>query len=444
MSNVPMTLPELALAIHETTFFHSSTFAVLEDGRIIHAAGTRYNFSNDGGISWSETEKMVDTDGNPVGGSETSLVKLSGTNSVGLAARFNAEPEKSAYAMPRVDYHFKYWRSDDAGKTWTPPVRMTAPGTNTAGYQDSFLRASNGRILLPVFVIMGQRSAPNDNPGPMTGRLVNNQWVSTAGHFYDPGFSSVYILYSDDEGATWKRNSNGELIYMVDPNCYFAYGNESSMTEVAPNVLLVMMRCGLGRLIQAWSYDNGETWTRPQATALASSTCPPQIRTLPKGHLLCVWNQESEAEIKQGYNRTRISSAVSRNGGSVWEFYQNVQSIHETTRVEPGPIRPVRPEEGSFAPGKPAPERDARYITHEGPMGRWSYPSVLVMKDRVLIAHTYRTYEPHPDKAEILMKSGKKENSNQLLKVLPMKWFYGGKEPADNPFLPRAYEPAQP
>ena len=33
---------------------------------------------------------------------------------------------------------------------------------------------------------------------------------------------------------------------------------------------------------------------------------------------------------------------------------------------------------------------------------------------------------------------------NQKLKVLPLTWFYGGKELADNPFLPRAHEPASP
>lgn len=33
---------------------------------------------------------------------------------------------------------------------------------------------------------------------------------------------------------------------------------------------------------------------------------------------------------------------------------------------------------------------------------------------------------------------------NGKLKALPVTWFYGGKEPADNPFLPRALEPAQP
>ena len=33
---------------------------------------------------------------------------------------------------------------------------------------------------------------------------------------------------------------------------------------------------------------------------------------------------------------------------------------------------------------------------------------------------------------------------NQKLKVLPLKWFYGGKEPASNPSLKEAYEPAKP
>jgi hypothetical protein len=33
---------------------------------------------------------------------------------------------------------------------------------------------------------------------------------------------------------------------------------------------------------------------------------------------------------------------------------------------------------------------------------------------------------------------------NQKQKVLPLSWFYGGKEPADSPFLKRTQEPAQP
>jgi hypothetical protein len=175
---------------------------------------------------------------------------------------------------------------------------------------------------------------------------------------------------------------------------------------------------------------------------LATSVAPAQIRTLPTGHLLVVWNQESEEEVKRGYNRTRLSAAVSRNGGSIWEFFQNVESMHEETRVEPGPIRPVRPAEYSFNPGLPAPEREVEHVLPASFHGRWAYPSVFVMKDRVLIAHTYSYYEEHPTKAQLTLSRDK--GFSQKLKVLPLTWFYGGKEPAENPFLEQAYEPAKP
>jgi hypothetical protein len=73
------------------------------------------------------------------------------------------------------------------------------------------------------------------------------------------------------------------------------------------------------------------------------------------------------------------------------------------------------------------------------------------MKDRVIITNTVSgEYEPHPTLAQIQTKgTGEKhpetgQYMGQSLKILPLKWFYGGKEPADNPFLREAYEPAKP
>lgn len=59
-------------------------------------------------------------------------------------------------------------------------------------------------------------------------------------------------------------------------------------------------------------------------------------------------------------------------------------------------------------------------------------------------AYTYSMYEEHPTRAEMTLSSKVEGGNNQKLKVLPLNWFYGGKEPADNPFLRRAYEPAKP
>ena len=189
--------------------------------------------------------------------------------------------------------------------------------------------------------------------------------------------------------ADLEYNQDGQLLILRDWSTSYSYVVEPTVTEVKPGRLLMFMRTGLGRHFQAWSNDNGETWTRPQPTSLAASTTPAQIGTLPNGHLVCVWNQESPEEIRRGYNRTRLSSAISRNGGSVWEFFQNVESMHESTRVEPGPIEAVHPEEIHFDPGQPAPVRNGEYVAGAEVHGRWSYPSMIVLKDRVIIAHTY-------------------------------------------------------
>lgn len=440
MSNVPMTLPDLVLATHKTSYFHSSTFVEMDDGRVLHAAGTQFSTSDDGGITWSDNIERRDTEGNPVGGGGTSLVKLGGRG-IGLAAMAPADPNDP------WDRYVQFWRSEDGGETWEPPVRVSPRGTKTHMYQDVALRTSSGRIVLPVYLSLGQGSGPNDMESPASGKLVHNQWVSTAGHFFDPHFSMTYVLYSDDDGRTWQRNSDGELNIILDWNATYSYVNEPTMTEVQPGTLLMMMRTAVGRIYQAWSHDNGETWTRPYPTPLASSTAPCQIRTLPTGHLLAVWNQENEADVKMGYNRTRLSSAVSRNGGSIWEFFQNVESIHEETRVEPGPIAPLRPAEQYFRPGLPAPEREAEYVRSADVHSRWSYPSVLVLKDRVIIAHTYTMYNEHPTDATLITEGGKGGDWNQKMKVLPLNWFYGGKNPAENPYLrlaPGLYDIANP
>lgn len=444
MANRPMTRPDEILAEHRTRFFHSSTFVELEDGRILHNAGKTFTLSADGGLTWSEPESRQDTDGNPVEPmTEPSLVKLSG-NGVGLAGRMYDRDAKHPGERMRSN-HLLFWRSEDGGETWEPPIRITEPGTiGTAGYQNSFLRSTSGRILLPVFLFCGQNTGACDEELPAGGKLFRNQWIPVSDHSFDPTFSCVYVVYSDDDGRTWKRNNNGELMIPLGLACDFNGVNESTMAEVSPGRLLLFMRNGLGRIFQSWSQDDGETWGRPQPTALASSNAPAAINTLPNGHLLCVWNQENEEEVNLGYNRTRISSAVSRNGGGVWELFQNVESLHEETRVEPGPIRHISQREIHYKPGSPAPVRAAEHIEATDTFGRWSYPSVLVLKDRVLIAHTFTQWEEDAEKALPLQSSRKEGGFNQKLKVLPLTWFYGGKEPADNPFLPRAYEPAQP
>ncbi len=427
MSNVPMTRPEEVLAMHDFTYWHHTAFVERKDGSILQVCGSKFLISEDGGITWSEPYECHDPDGELV--MARSLVRLKG-DAIGMS---NCPKTESDGPRPKSCETFR--RSENGGRTWGLPLRVSPEGFSVSDYHDTMIRTSSGRLVIPVHMLLGQISASNDIPGPWPGKLVKGQWVSTNAHFFDLGFTCSFVYVSDDDGATWQTNKDGKLLVNLDCNAVSSYLCEPSVTEVEPGRLLMFLRSGLGRLFQAWSHDNGETWTRPESTSLATSTAPGQIRTLPNGHLLAVWNQQGPEEIRHGYHRSRMSTAISRNGGSVWEFFQNVTSLHEETRVEPGPIEPVRPEECHYNPDMPAPERETEYVTPTDEYGVWTYPSVLVLKDRVIISHRYYMYGEHETAAQ-LVKIDPSEDLHgfiQKQKVLPLSWFYGGKEPADSP-----------
>ena len=353
-----------------------------------------------------------DVDGQPVNG--LSVVCLEG-DGVGLVGR--------GRPLDKVPYELLFWRREDNGRNWQRPTVCSTAGLQPYMLQDTLVRTSCGRLILPVYFKLGQGSYRAED-APFPGALYKGHFVSTDAHYFDPHFGGCYVYYSDDQGATWHTNDDGQLFVGLEYGSVFGAAYEPSVTEVAPGRLHMMMRTGLGRLFQAWSDDDGRTWSRPEATMLAADHSPAQIRSIrATGNLLCVWNQHSDDEIRRGLGRTRISAAVSRNGGGVWEFFANVESLHQSTRVEPGPVASVRPEELYNAPS-PLPPRDPRYIQPlpDG-FGRWSYPSVLVTSKHVLISHSYALYN---DQGQRFSPGG-----NMRLKVLPLSWLYGGGNPQD-------------
>ena len=418
-AGVPMSNPDMLLTLHEQKDGHSVTWAELDDGRILRTGGGFF-YSEDGGLSWSEHFLPKDEKGEDMVGGSLSLVKLSG-GSIGLAHITNPPDLNNNYGR-RAEFR----RSEDGGRTWSKPIAISPPGLSVNALQDVLLRTSSGRLIYPTYMGIGQGSFRHEN-APFVGGYVNGHFVSTDAHFFDPHFGASVVFYSDDEGQTWQRNHDGEIFILLQKDTAREDTYEPSVTEVTPGKLLMMFRTRLGRYFQSWSSDNGETWTRPQPTQLAGVQAPCQVRTFrDTGHLLCVFTQHSEDEIRRGYIRQRLSSAVSRNGGGVWEYFQNVESILKGTHVEPGPIRYVRPEQCRSMGELPAPENDARYCAAlPENYGRWSYPSVLVLNDRVLISHTYSTW-----RTETGLATKEEAEHNSRLKVLPMSWFYGGQDPA--------------
>jgi len=421
-----MSHPELALAVHKQKGGHGVTWAELDDGRILQT-GSGLSYSEDGGLTWGERFIPRDETGADLKAGAPSMVRLD-NGAIGIAYTM-----KPVDAENRYDMQTYFRRSEDGGRTWSAPVRINANGPSVQALQDVLLRTSSGRLIFPAYGALGKGNFHYEK-APFAGGYVNGNFVSTDAHFFDPHFGYGVVFYSDDEGKTWQRNRDGEIHIIMGNADRFEPVYEPSVAEVAPGKLLMVCRTRLNRYFQVWSYDNGETWTRPQPMQLGGVHVPAQVRTFPEtGHLLCVFTQHSVEEIRRGYVRQRLSSAVSRNGGGVWEHFQNVESMLPGTHVEPGPTERVRPEQCYSMGELRAPDNDPRYCE---PLpvgyGRWCYPSVLVLKDRVLISHTYGQYD----------ETGTYQNEyNSRLKVLPTKWFYGGQEPArSSPILDKLTE----
>ena len=409
-NDVPMTRPEELLALHEK-FIRKPAFVQLDGGRILAARGA-FAYSDDGGLTWCEPFQASAADGEPLGVSN--LIKLDGGLIGGVAGR--TRPGSSSAS----DMECVFWTSEDGGRSWADPRLMNEGHQRAYAFQDTIIRTRSGRIIQPVYTGMGQGKWHHDD-APFAGGYLNGRFVSTDAHFFDPHFFGCYVLYSDDEGRTWQPNSDGDLFIHLKPDgpCYRT--TEPSVVEVEPNKLMMILRTTLGRLFQSWSTDNGETWSRPFPTQLAGTEAPGKIRKLPAtGHLLVVWTQVGSEEVHRGLIRARLSSAISRNGGGMWEFFQNVESILEGTHVEPGPIEITRPKACyPVHPQKPAlafDTGDAQPLPEN--YGRFSYPSVLALEDRVLIAHGYSWHEGNGDQL-----------ITTRLKVLPLSWFYDGQDP---------------
>jgi hypothetical protein len=406
-SDVPMTRPEEALAVHEG-MGGDGTFVELAEGRILMGPSSRFRTSSDGGLTWSAPWQGRDKAGRPVGRGEAGLVKLSGS-AIGYVTR--TRNDQGAWGVA-------FYRSDDEGKTWSGPVPMDAPGRyGVAMVNDCVIRTASGRIVAPVYGHMMRAPYP-DRPARWLVGLRDGGLISTGAHPWPEGFFWSYVYYSDDDGRSWRSSRGGEIFLTDDDARLWGPAGEPSVAEVEPGKLLMLMRTNHGRIYKSWSLDNGETWTGALRTDLAASNAPAQIRKIPgTGDLLVVWTQQSPEEIRQGYIRARLSTAVSRTNGAVWEYFQNIESILEGTRVEPGPVHFERPEQMVYTdPLAQAPVRDPKYIVPvREDYCRCSYPSAFIYRDRLLVGHTWAHYD----------KDGKYTMPGRL-KVVPLGWAYGG------------------
>jgi sialidase-1 len=194
--------------------------------------------SHDGGKTWGTLRTLVDDGEGAVADSCGVVDRQTGT--IWVFSVYAPEGVGSSNAAPGLTgatFQYKAIRSDDDGETWSAPIDFTpmvkrpewSAGSTGVG---KGTQMRSGRLLVPRY------HADYHRPGS-TGTE-------------DSAYSSSFVSYSDDHGATWKIGGDASQ----------GTTNECQVAELEDGSLVINMRGvrGNNRKV-ARSRDGGETWS---------------------------------------------------------------------------------------------------------------------------------------------------------------------------------------
>ena len=378
------------------------------DGSILAFYGDQMRRSTDGGLTWSDAEK-IDI----------------GVNGV---TRLN-----SGLLGARMDMTFHV--SPDDGKTWEKRGDMASGArprweARGVGHYDVMIQTKSGRILMPVRGSaaanewLAQRSAAR--------ALYKGKEISIEGHAHRPEADFTIVYFSDDEGRSWRKADGTIMIWKDDGHGGMWPADEPIIIDLKNGDVMLYFRTTLGRIYTARSTavqftrkggpnkgqvvktQPGEYFDYPQPTSLSASYTPCRVRRIPStGDLLLIWNQVSTDEMRGGHSRGRLSTAISKDDGKTWQHYRTFD------RTVLAPTGRVEPE------SQPAMARALKFIGEITPgYGHVDYPNLLFHEDKVLVTWLRGIQYP---------RAG--EPTGARLRVVPLTWFYED-EPAYTPPTP--------
>ncbi len=319
----------------------------------------------------------------------------------------------------------KFFISQDEGATWKPQGDIRGwPG---GPYFDVMVQTSSGRLLLPVRITGAGHQGMYDVS--VAKGTIQGELRLIEGHSHWPEADNAFVFYSDDEGRQWRQSEGTVMVWHQDGFGGMWPCDEPNIIELRNGDLMMYCRTSLGRIYTArsrpWNFKDkdgkavslapGVRFDLPEATELAASYSPCRVRRIPKtGDLLCVWNQVSGDEIRAGYRRGRLSSAISKDDGNTWQHFRTIDRV-------------VLPPAGRVAPDpEPGMARAFKNVgTLPDDFGNVDYPNVGFHEDSVIVTWHRKIVKPRPG-----------DVMGSRLRVLPLSWFY-----EDEPALDQAVAP---
>jgi len=317
-------------------------------------------------------------------------------------------------------------KSLDDGRTWSEPsVIYDYP--NLTHLFHSLIQLKSGRLLFAVYWEGFDAWEPvNGGAGGVLGVHPELQYADVCtygtwrgeryaveGHGHAPEMGMTLVYRSDDDGATWQKHPGGLMGWFDSEGVVNGNGGqtgcyEPTLAETRDGHVLLLMRSTVGRLVQSVSIDEGEHWTAVKPSDLPSSESPGVLVSVPEtDDLLIIWNQVSREEIRRGYRRGRLSSAISRDGGHSWEQFKTLEvseGLEDLERIPPEyPLQMVRARDDVG----PLPEGWAFF----------HYPNIDIVDDLVIVRYSRGT--PLLGVAEQNLHL-----DETVLRVYPIAWFY--------------------
>lgn len=274
-----------------------------KNGRVVTMADNRFNHngdlpnhidvyerhSDDNGATWSTHKMVVGTEADHalVGGNhgfgDVSLVECASGKivaiMVGGPGYFASTPSNPI--VPTII------TSTDGGDTWSTPRTLTDELYNTTynegAVQGSFAGSGRGLML--------QRQKD---------KQLNGRIMFAMSHRFANNNVQEYIIYSDDEGNTWKFSTQSA----------YSGGDESKLVELADGTVMISVRQN-GQRGYNKSTDGGVTWgTQAKWADINGNACNGDILYVNKHVMLHSYPNDGK--------RKNVTIKASFDGGKSW------------------------------------------------------------------------------------------------------------------------------
>ncbi len=277
-----------------------------KNGRVVTMADNRFahngdlpnhidvyeRHSDDNGKTWTDHKLVAGSE------SDHKLVNVAG-NGFGDAALVETSKGRLIAIMVAGQYYFSSTNdrsdcnvpfiitSDDAGETWSTPRDLYSELYNGTYEQGQVLGsfAGSGRGI----VLQRQKDAS-----------LNGRVMFAMSHRFATSGIQEYIIYSDDEGETWK----------MSPKSAYNGGDESKLVELADGTVMISVRQSGNRGFNT-STDGGMTWgTQTTSSDISGNACNADILYYNKHVLL-------HSYVNNG-SRKNVTVKASFDNGKTW------------------------------------------------------------------------------------------------------------------------------